>query len=133
MSNVSKGKSYEKEVEQILLAENYMVERAFNKTVWLSAGRCISVAHDFFGCWDLIAKKVNEPTLWVQVTTWEQSSAKRPRLEAYKWDSDFDCPVIFARMRNQRPPHFRLLYGRDGYKWEGAVKMIVKKEKENAA
>ena len=127
MSNVSKGKQYEKEVQKILESKGYIVERAFNKTVWLARGRVISVAHDFFGQWDIIAKKFDEPTLWVQVTVWEMVSAKKKKLSecGYEWNSDFDCPVIYARIRG-RNGHFRVLYGKDGYEWQGETELVKK-------
>lgn len=130
MSNSSKGKAYEREAMEVLKADGYMVEQAIPKTIWIGAGRIISVAHDFFGVWDIIAKKLGEPTLWVQVTTWESISPRRKKIQEYCWNSDFDCPVIYARIRG-KDACFRLLYGRDGYEWTGEIKKLVKKVKIN--
>ena len=128
MSNVSKGKEWEKEVEVILASKGYITEKAFNKTVWIGAGRVISVAHDFFNVWDLIGKRYGEPTLWVQVTSWEMVAARKKKIleTNYQWNSDYDCPVIYARKRG-RPAHYRVCYGRDNYEWQGETEMVRKK------
>lgn len=128
MNTAAKGKKFEKEVMDILESEGWLVEQAVNKTVWLGAGRVISVAHDFFGAFDVIGKRLGDPTLWVQVTVWDGVSERRRKLlGGYQWNSDHDAPVIFARVPG-RPPHYRLLWGKDGYQWQGETRMVKKKK-----
>jgi hypothetical protein len=130
MSNASKGKAYEREAREILESEGWLVEKAIPKTQWVGPGRQIAIAHDFFNCWDLIGKRKEHKTLWVQVSTWEMVSVKRKQVASFPWTSAHDEPVIYARVRG-RNAHFRLLYGRNGYEWIGDIKMLCKRNGAN--
>lgn len=125
MSNLSKGKSYEREVVKILEKQGWMIEKAINKTVW-NKGKVFSIAHDFFGMFDIIAKKAGHTTRWIQVSTWEMSSVKRNKLSSLNWTTDYDSVEIWARMRHQRIPHFRVLHSDDGFEWRGGLELILK-------
>lgn len=127
MNKAAKGKKFEKEVKTILESKGYMVEQAIPKTIFLGKGKIIAIAHDFFGCWDLIAKKIGEPTLWVQVSTVGNLSHKRKQIAKsnYDWNSDFDCPMIMAREEGKM--RYRVCYGRDDYAWVGEIWEVVKK------
>ena len=133
MSNVSRGKQYEKECEAILTAKLYLVERAFNKTVFLGPGRIISVAHDFFGLWDIMARKKSgsfndaDMTLWVQVTTWESVAIRKRKIResGARWDDGHNQSCLYARIRG-RNGHFRVLWGEHDYEWHGQVEQLIK-------
>lgn len=133
MSRTSKGTSYEREVEKILQDKGYITERAYKKTIWAynKKKRCygpISISHDFFGSWDIIAKlkSKDRPTLWVQVTVWEEVSHKRGELMTFPWSPKHDECVIYARMRNKGRPHFRVLYAADNYQWNEEIEYVRK-------
>ena len=125
MSNVSKGKQYEREAEKILQSQGYLTERAFNKTVWIRPGVVRSIAHDFFGHFDIIAKKAGSPAVWVQVSTWEQSSVKRAKLLDLEAFGNGDDVQIWARVRG-KGGHFRILRVRDRYVWIGEMVEVIK-------
>jgi len=67
VSTISRGKSYEREAIKILEKQGWLVEHAVNKTVY-TGGRIISIAHDFFHMFDIIAKKPAFTTRWIQVS-----------------------------------------------------------------
>lgn len=125
MSNLSKGKGYEREAVKILEKQGWLVEKAINKTAW-SKGRVFTIAHDFFGMFDLIAVKPREATRWIQVSTWEMSSVKRKQLFNLNWLPDYHSVEIWARRRGHKPPHFRVLYADDGFEWRGGLELIIK-------
>ena len=128
MSKTSRGTSYEREVQKILEAKGYITERAYKKTIW-SKGRPFSISHDFFSCWDIIAKQSERPTLWVQVTVWEGVSHKRKTLAGFPWSARYDRCAIYARMRNKGRPHFRVLYAADNYQWNEEIEYVISKTK----
>ena len=127
MSALSKGKSYELEVKKILESEGYKVEKAVNRVIWIK-GKPVSVAHDFFGAFDIIARQNGSPTLWIQVTVWSQVSTKRHDLEGFKFNVG-EMGVIYARMRREdgEKPGFRLLYHTENYEWKGAISLLPRK------
>lgn len=65
VSTRKRGAYYENKAKEHLELMGYEVERALPKTIWIK-GKTISLHHDFFGLWDLIA--VSPSTiLFVQV------------------------------------------------------------------
>jgi hypothetical protein len=78
-SSYKRGNQYEGEARKILEAEGWKVEGQ-HRHVSFRPGyggkpQMIMVGRDIYGC-DLIAKKENNPTLWIQVSTVEQKSKK---------------------------------------------------------
>ena len=118
MSNASKGKTYEREAKQAYESMGYIVEQAIPKTVFVGPGRVMCIAHDFFGFWDLICKKVDE-TVWVQVSTVERVSVKRkfllPKIGLFC--SASEKTVVLGRERGKK--RFRVLWGHNGFEWDG--------------
>jgi len=125
MSNLSRGKTYEREAVKILESQGWLVEKAINKTVW-NKGKVFSIAHDFFGMFDIIAKKPGHTTRWIQVSTWEQSSVKRNQLLNLNWTKDYDSVEIWARVRRGKTPHFRVLLASEGFEWLGVSELIIR-------
>lgn len=138
MSARDRGNAYEKEVKAILEEKGYVVERALPKLVWIPGRKApISQSHDFFGCWDLIAKKAGERTLWIQVSTWEHFSDKRKQIvkAGFPINHDVDCCAIFSRMRGGKgggKPHYRVAYAEQDFEWNGATALVIRKPKKNA-
>lgn len=126
MSTRTKGNQYENEVKAILERDGWVVEKARAYLVWIK-GRALAKAHDFFGSWDLIAKKVNEPTLWVQVSTWEHASDKRKQVQDFPSTDNVDICAIYGR-KGGRGAHYRILYKHKDYRWDGDVAMVSKKK-----
>lgn len=128
-NRAAQGKGYEKEVKDILTSEGWEVEQAINKTIFIGPGRIISVAHDFFNLWDIMAVN-NSPTLhFIQVTVWEEVSHKIKKIEDSIIDwTKWNC-AIYARMRQGRNPHYRVLEAKDNFTWVGGVKMVTKAKK----
>lgn len=127
-NQAAQGKRYELEVRRILEKEGWEVEQAINKTIWVGPGKIISVAHDFFGLFDLMAVRNSSPAiLFVQVTVWEKIA---PRINKIKAGSpawkEIPC-AIYARIRNGRQAHYRVLHNVDDFKWVGGTAMVIKK------
>lgn len=126
MSNLSRGKTYEREAIKILEKQDWLVEHAMNKTIYIK-GRIMSISHDFFHMFDIIAKKPGYTTRWIQVSTWEQSSTKRKQLFSLNWTTDYDSVEIWARVRGGIKPGFRILHAKNGFEWDGLdVELVVK-------
>lgn len=132
MSRTSTGKAYEKEAREILESQGWLVEKAINKTIFLGPGKIISVAHDFFHCFDLIAKKLGEKTRWIQVSVWEKASQKRKDLASFPATLAYDSVEIWGRVRRGGKPHFRVLKADQDFEWKGDVEMVLRKEKKAA-
>lgn len=123
MSKRSKGNQWETEVRKILESEGYIVEKAHARLVWIK-GRPISMSHDFYGAWDLIAKKGGFKTLWAQVSSIAHVSDKRSQIASFPWTSDFDDCRIYGRIPNSRL--FRVYYAKDDYAWMGDTAEVPK-------
>lgn len=121
----AQGKGYEREVIKIMEAEGWTVEQAINKTIFIGPGRIISVAHDFFGLWDLMCIKGNT-LLFIQVTVWEHASDKRRKIEKSPLDWAFMNSAVYARMRGVRPLHYRIMENQTGYQWTGKTAQVIK-------
>lgn len=112
-SNIKKGNLYENEVKRILEAEGYAVEGQHRKVKYIPdfkrpragnskpALRMIMVGRDIFGC-DLIAKKTDEKTLFVQVSTREHKSHKIRQVMAHPWCWDHDLVQLWLRVPGKR-------------------------------
>lgn len=127
MNSSAKGKRWEAEVRKILESLGYKTEIAINKTIWLGPGRIISVAHDFFTCWDGMAIRGDE-FVFYQVSSLEHLSDKIKKINGVgiEWGLLPIQTLILGRVKG-RNPHFRLFWGREGYKWQGRVEMVKSK------
>ena len=122
MSNASIGKQYERECKQVLLRTGWQVHQASPKAFYVAPGVMRTKQHDIFGCWDVVAKKLGEKTLWIQVSTWEMVSVKKKQVEDFPWTLSYDEPCIWGRVRGEKI--FKVMYARDGYKWMGRIEEI---------
>lgn len=135
MSNVSKGKQYENEVQLILESQGYRVERAFNKTTWIkdkkNPGRMfpISISHDFWNCIDVMAVKEDVPPIFASVTVWENIAPRIKKMKEIMPNNAHYDACLWARIRNERPVHFRVLHQKDNYTWKGEAMILVKNKK----
>jgi len=57
----------------------------------------VSVRNDIFGIVDLIAKKKNERTLWIQATMNTSMKKKREKLSAIPWNFEGDCVQFWIK------------------------------------
>ncbi|MGI0067844.1 MAG: hypothetical protein ACREB9_05440 [Thermoplasmata archaeon] len=80
MSNRSKGRSKEKQVEAILQADGWLTHRALPAARAIGPGRFVTHSNDFFGVGDIIAVRQGEFRL-VQVTSLGQSSIRRAKVQ----------------------------------------------------
>jgi len=83
-----KGSQIEIMAARVLEDQDYQVERARNKIIWIAnkggpGRKPISTSHDFFGCFDLLAVHADRMPRLVQVTTKNGLSARRAKLRAY--------------------------------------------------
>lgn len=111
MSAVSKGYQWQREVSTLLRRVGY-------KTI--TAPRVMGMPQDFFGAWDIIAKKVGSKTLWVQVSGAKQLWAKRKQVSEFPEDRNYDDCIIALRVRagedeDHPHPHFRIYTSEDAY------------------
>ena len=90
MSTNSKGTYYEKKSMDILEKRGYRVERALPKVIWVK-GRPLSIHHDFFGLFDLIAVRP-DGMLFVQVKYYGENTHARGK-EDVKGALEFPAPV----------------------------------------
>jgi len=131
MSKVSQGKSYEREVERILVHDNWYVERTHPVYKFIGPGRVVTSRHDFWGLFDILAVHQALPMRCAQVTVWEEIARKiklfkQEETKMKAFSTLFFEPCIYARMRRGRNPHFRILYQRYDWKWKGDTALIVK-------
>lgn len=85
---MSKGTELERKAENELIRDGYNVERARPDRRFIGPGRCITMAHDFFGAFDLFTLPycgVGE-WRWIQVCTDHTSHAaeRRRKIEAFQ-------------------------------------------------
>jgi len=76
VSTRAKGSKKEKEVADLFSWAEFAVSRAPLTAKFIGPGRVVSIAADFFGAFDLLAKRRGDPTVWCQVT-FENHAAKR--------------------------------------------------------
>ncbi len=104
MKSTRKGSQYEKEAKTILEHEGYLVEGQHRRVMFIrppgQPPRMVMVGRDIFGC-DLIAKRLGEKTLWVQVSTVDNFSKKVKQVLAYPW-SEHEVLQIWGRVRGKR-------------------------------
>jgi hypothetical protein len=70
-----------------------------------SGPRWVTVGNDIFGNIDLIAKKQEERTRWIQVTSAGSIGRKRAELQATPWDKTHDSVEIWRWVGGQARRH----------------------------
>ena len=69
MNKRAKGNRLENEVKEIFKSQGFTVHKTYPSLIYnRKTGRYFCRSNDVFECFDLICKKKNEPTYWVQVT-----------------------------------------------------------------
>lgn len=100
MSATSKGNAFELEVKKILENKGWTVFRQHRKPMFMN-GKMITVGCDIFGS-DMVAKKTNEKTHFIQVTTRPNKTAKMKILLQYPWNYNHDVVQIWLRSDGKR-------------------------------
>jgi len=65
VTNKQKGDKVEREIQHILEKKGFVVMKSPRTMRFIGPGRFISMANDYFGLYDLCAKK-NKETFWIQ-------------------------------------------------------------------
>ena len=119
----AKGKRLEKKARSILEFDGWLVEQANPKLCFIGPGKVISKAHDFFGCWDLVAVR-NYLIKWVQVSTWEHKSDKIKQVSGFPNAGIQEIWAWFSKGKNS---HFRILSRTNEWEWACGVRFKIKK------
>lgn len=102
MSNKSIGAAFEKKCMKLMESFGFAVERANPKLQFLPGGKVRSLAHDFFGCADLIGVKQGEPrTYFVQCTTGD-AAVRRLKMSQVKWDLGAQTVQVWKRSKKDK-------------------------------
>lgn len=81
MNSREKGNKFEKQVQDILERNGYMVHRA-RYSGFKTKNGYFSRNNDVFGVFDLIAKRKDYTTKWIQVTTQSNASNRIKKVKA---------------------------------------------------
>jgi hypothetical protein len=79
MKTRTKGNKYELEVQKILEQYGYVCHRAYPSSYRVGS-KIFARSNDILGCFDIIAKKKDSPTLWIQVSTGPRKSEKQKKI-----------------------------------------------------
>lgn len=119
-----KGRRLELRAIGYLESEGYTVG-SVTRHVVQSRGGPMTVAGDFFGCIDLIAKKAGERTRWIQVTSATGITKRVEEFTLVPWTPQHDSVELWrwvegkgrdARNGKSRPHHYFKVYcSDDGY------------------
>lgn len=127
MSSVSKGNGYELEAKKTLEAYGWKVFRQHRKPMFIK-GQMITVGADIFGC-DLVCKLPGVKTLWVQVSTPENLSAKKAQMFVHPMNPQFETYEVWSRISGKKEfevHRFVVDDGRLGWSKMTNVKVRVK-------
>lgn len=107
----AKGKRLVKLAKTIFEAQGALVETAPLQSKRLPNGLTISIASDYFGCWDLVVVWEDGRRGFVQVTTWEHCTDRRRKIR----ERGFPCTAHDAIFGYKAGPdaHFKVLHGPD--------------------
>lgn len=100
MSAVSKGNQFEIEVKKTLESYGWHVFRQHRKPLFIH-GKMITIGADIFGC-DLVAKMRGAKTVWVQVSTPENLSAKKKQVLEHPFNLEHETYEIWSRVSGKR-------------------------------
>lgn len=101
-----RGKAYQYWIKKWLMERGFFVHdqptaskviRIKNKVTGEYEPIYISVRNDIFGIIDIIAKKKDTPTLWIQATMNTSMKKKREKLSAIPWNFDIDCVQFWIK------------------------------------
>lgn len=95
MKSVAKGNKFELEAKKTLEALGWKVFRQHRKPLFIK-GKMVTIGADVFGC-DLIAKAKGNKTLWVQVSTKENLSAKKTQVLEHPVNVEYETYEIWTR------------------------------------
>lgn len=112
-NSYAKGNRFETEVKKTLEKEGWTVEGQHRKVSWIPDYkklhpitrkpllRMIMQGRDIYGC-DLLAKKENEKTHFIQISTRENKSHKIKQVSDYPWNYDHDVVQLWLRTEGKR-------------------------------
>ena len=101
-----KGAKCELATQKLLEGQGYTIHRARPCVAWI-AGKPISIQHDIFTYFDMIAKKAGTQTRWIQVTMGTHKSDKVKRILQFPvWNSE-DSIEIWVYDDKYNPRIFR--------------------------
>ena len=106
MSAVSKGNAYEIEVKKTLESYGWKVFRQHRKPLFMPGKfgkppRMITIGADIFGS-DLVCKMKGTKTLWVQVSTPENLSAKKTQMTEHPINTQYENYEIWSRVSGKK-------------------------------
>lgn len=121
-SNIQKGNRAEVKAMEILQNRGWNVIRSPRTMKCIAPGRFISQANDFYGLWDIIAKKDNL-TKWIQVksTAPHVSTAKK---EIALFHQKFMCSHESSEIWQKIPRKGFLIHVYGSEIWEWKKQMI---------
>ena len=113
INTARKGTDIEREAIQKLHDRGYRVHRTIRtryrtKTGWGSH------SNDVFGCIDLVAKRLDERTRWIQVTATRHIGRKKLELDTVPWAIPHDSVEIWRWVPAGR--YFQVYRADHGYK-----------------
>lgn len=91
-SKTKKGDQAEYQAKAELEKDGWIVHRAGRKARYIGKGKLITEGHDIFGA-DLVARKAECNTKWINVTTIENKSAKIKEFAKYTWGPREDVEI----------------------------------------
>lgn len=119
MKSTQKGNQYEREVRDILEAQEWMVEGQHRKVMWIrdkmGQMKMIMAGRDIYGC-DLIVKKHGFKSRWIQVSTVPQKSSKERQVLGFPINLDYEDYELWLRIDGKRA--FRVFKLRESEKGE---------------
>ena len=112
-STRTKGIAFERRSEGILIDYGWMVHNSPpSKKAWLDPEtgelHTRNVDVDIFGCIDLIAKKPEEKTLWIQCGEPKSFAQKKRDLAVVPWTLEIDEVQIWLKMPDRQIKIYRL-------------------------
>ena len=100
MSAVSKGNQYELEAKRTLESYGWNVFRQHRKPMFINK-RMITIGADIFGC-DLVCKMSGSKTVWIQVSTPENLSAKKTQVLEHPINLDHETYEVWSRVHGKK-------------------------------
>lgn len=104
------GNEAELIAKEHLERQGYLVHRAARAYRPVGNGQLVNVQTDVFGCIDLVAKKKNHATLWIQVTVDGGIGRKMKDLQKVPWNLDDIVQVWQWKKRSMRECETRAEY-----------------------
>ena len=100
-SNVRKGNDFENECKRWLESNGYLVQKAQRTMKFIGKGRFVSGSNDFFGLFDLVAKK-GSVTRWIQCKYGSKNIyAKKKELMAFvkNYTNNYEIAEVWFRAK----------------------------------